>query len=162
MWKKCAKATHIFLAKHIRILSIESAKSVNEITLNELVKLTTLWTTGPRMANSVDPDETATFKVYVLVCQAKRVKSRKNTNLQYRSTLFDKIFYFIVSGENSVYLVKIKVVSITSELISYHFTSGWYDLYFHFSLWTVFFIVSEVGVTSASDFWPPLTSLFLN
>ena len=32
-------------------------------------------------------------------------------------------FYFIVSGEISVYLVKIKVVSITSELILYHFTS---------------------------------------
>ena len=32
-------------------------------------------------------------------------------------------FYFIVRGEISVYLVKIKVVSITSELISYHFTS---------------------------------------
>ena len=31
--------------------------------------------------------------------------------------------YFIVSGEISVYLVKIKVVSITSEMISYHFTS---------------------------------------
>ena len=31
-------------------------------------------------------------------------------------------FYFIVSGEISVYLLKIKVVSITSELISYHFT----------------------------------------
>ena len=30
--------------------------------------------------------------------------------------------YFIVSGEISVYLMKIKVVSITSELISYHFT----------------------------------------
>ena len=27
---------------------IESAKTVNEMTLNELVKLTTLWTTGPR------------------------------------------------------------------------------------------------------------------
>ena len=36
--------------------------------------------------------------------------------------------YFIVSGEISVYLVKIKGVSITSELISYHFTSDWYDL----------------------------------
>ena len=32
-------------------------------------------------------------------------------------------FYFIVSGEVSVYLVKIKEVSITSEMISYHFTS---------------------------------------
>ena len=33
-----------------------------------------------------------------------------------------KSFYFIVSGEINVYLVKIKVVSITSEMISYHFT----------------------------------------
>ena len=31
-------------------------------------------------------------------------------------------FYFIVRGEISVYLVKMKVVSITSEMISYHFT----------------------------------------
>ena len=37
----------IFSAKNIRILYIESAKTVNEMTLNELVKLTTLWTTGP-------------------------------------------------------------------------------------------------------------------
>ena len=42
-----AKATHIFSAKNIRILYIESAKTVNEMTLNELVKLMTLWTTGP-------------------------------------------------------------------------------------------------------------------
>ena len=42
-----AKATHIFAAKNIRILYIESAKTVNEMTLNKLVKLTTLWTTGP-------------------------------------------------------------------------------------------------------------------
>ena len=43
-----AKATHIFSAKNIRILHIESTKTVNEMTINELVKLTTLWTTGPR------------------------------------------------------------------------------------------------------------------
>ena len=43
-----AKATHIFSAKNIRILYIEFAKTVNEMTLNVLVKLTTLWTTGPR------------------------------------------------------------------------------------------------------------------
>ena len=35
-----------FFCKNIRILYIESAKTVNEMTLNELVKLTTLWTTG--------------------------------------------------------------------------------------------------------------------
>ena len=43
-----AKATHIFSAKNLRILYIESAKIVNKMTLNELVKLTMLWTTGPR------------------------------------------------------------------------------------------------------------------
>ena len=43
-----AKATHIFSAKNIRILCFESAKTVNKMTPNELIKLTTLWTTGPR------------------------------------------------------------------------------------------------------------------
>ena len=43
-----AKATHIFSAKNIRILYIVSAKTVNEMTLHQLVKLTKLWTTGPR------------------------------------------------------------------------------------------------------------------
>ena len=42
-----AKATHIFSAKNFRKLYIESAKIINEMALNELVKLTTLWTTGP-------------------------------------------------------------------------------------------------------------------
>ena len=37
-----AKATHIFSAENIRILYIECSKSVNEMILNELVKLTTL------------------------------------------------------------------------------------------------------------------------
>ena len=44
-----AKATHIFSAKNIRILCIGSAKTVNEMTLNDVVKLMTLWTTGPRL-----------------------------------------------------------------------------------------------------------------
>ena len=42
-----AKATHIFSAKNIRILYTESAKTVNEMTLYKLIKLTMLWTTGP-------------------------------------------------------------------------------------------------------------------
>ena len=37
-----AKATHIFSAKNIRILYTESVKKVNEMTLNKIVKLTTL------------------------------------------------------------------------------------------------------------------------
>ena len=49
MWVAFAKATHIFSAKNIRILCIESAKTVKEMTLNELVKLTMLWTTGARV-----------------------------------------------------------------------------------------------------------------
>ena len=40
-------ATHIFSAKNIRILCIESAKTVNEMTINELIKLTMLWTIEP-------------------------------------------------------------------------------------------------------------------
>ena len=49
MWVAFAlqKLLTFFSAKNIRILYIESARTVNEMTLNELVKLTTLWTTGP-------------------------------------------------------------------------------------------------------------------
>ena len=36
-WNFFAKATHIFSAKNIGILYSESAKTVNEMTLNELV-----------------------------------------------------------------------------------------------------------------------------
>ena len=50
MWVAFAvqKLLTFFQQKNIRILYIESAKIVNEMTLNELVKLTMLWTTGPR------------------------------------------------------------------------------------------------------------------
>ena len=49
MWVAFAvqKLLTFFSAKNIRILYIESAKTVNEMTLNELVKLTTLWTKVP-------------------------------------------------------------------------------------------------------------------
>ena len=49
MWVAFAvqKLLTFFSAKNFRILYIESAKTVNEMTLNELIKLTTLWTTGP-------------------------------------------------------------------------------------------------------------------
>ena len=72
------------------------------------------------------------------------------------------VFYFIVSGEISVYLVKIKVVSITSEMISYHFTIATDTIYIFTARFgrPVFFIVSEVDVTSTSDFLTPLTSNF--
>ena len=41
------KLLTFFSAKNIRILYIESAKTVNEMTLNELTKLTTLEQLGP-------------------------------------------------------------------------------------------------------------------
>ena len=49
MWVAFAvqKLLTFFSAKNIRILCIKSAKTVNKMTINELVKLTTLWTTGP-------------------------------------------------------------------------------------------------------------------
>ena len=47
---------YFFSAKDIRILCIESAKTVNEMTLTELVKLTMLRTTGPRKANQKSPN----------------------------------------------------------------------------------------------------------
>ena len=61
MWVAFA-ATHIFSAKNIRILYIESAKIVNEMTLNELVKLTTLWTNRPRFV----ADNSKLHDVYII------------------------------------------------------------------------------------------------
>ena len=63
-----AKATHIFSAKNIRILYIESTKTINEMTLNELIKLTMLWTTGPW------------FPEYVIIILANIKSNHKNLN----------------------------------------------------------------------------------
>ena len=60
-----AKATHIFSAKNIRILYIEVSKTVNEMTLNELVKLTMLWTTGPRILHDIQTDMNILHWLYV-------------------------------------------------------------------------------------------------
>ena len=70
--------------------------------------------------------------------------------------------YCIVSGEISVYLMKIKVVSIAGNIISYHFTNDLYDLIFHSSLWmtsVIFYFLFiflfhcfKADGTSASDF----------
>ena len=43
-----AKATHIFSAKNICESDIVLTRTVNILTTNKLVKLTMLWTTGPR------------------------------------------------------------------------------------------------------------------
>ena len=53
--------------------------------------------------------------------------------------------------------MKIKVVSITNEMISYHFTSDLYNLYFNSSLWMtlVFFIVSKPCCLHFRFFYTP-------
>ena len=67
MWVAFAVA-HIFSGKNIRILYTESAKTVNEMTLNKLVKLTTLWTTGPWALISTEADDILIFQTnYVLI-----------------------------------------------------------------------------------------------
>ena len=43
-----AKATHIFFQKNTCELDIVLTRTINITTTNELVKLTTLWTTEPR------------------------------------------------------------------------------------------------------------------
>ena len=71
-----AKATHIFSAKNIRILYIESAKTVNEMTLNELVKLTTLWTTGPcRIIGHIMNLYQPYIQTYAALCKQCRYSS---------------------------------------------------------------------------------------
>ena len=77
-----AKATHIFSAKNIRILCIESAKTVNEMTLNELVKLTTLWTTGPGIL-SIN-----TILIYFMI------NIEKSFMIQYRMGLSIALFFY--------------------------------------------------------------------
>ena len=48
MWVAFAEQKLLtFFQRKISEYCIKSAKTVNEMTLNELVKLTTLWTTGP-------------------------------------------------------------------------------------------------------------------
>ena len=66
MWVAFAvqKLLKFFSAKNIRKLYIESTKTVNEMTLNELVKLTMLWTTGPRLV-SLLPEAWVALKLSV-------------------------------------------------------------------------------------------------
>ena len=90
-----AKATHICSAKNIRILCIESAKTVNEMTLNELVKLTTLWSTGPRSFALFH------FNGFFIVCDdSSRAVSSGSTR------------YLIWSAELKGFIVKLRAHSL--------------------------------------------------
>ena len=52
-----AKATHIFFSKNASELDIVLTRTVNILTTNELVKLTMLWTTGPRWQDKIPETE---------------------------------------------------------------------------------------------------------
>ena len=103
-----AKATHIFSAKNIRILYIESTKTVNEMTLNELVKLTTLWITGPwRLknipANSENPDQTCTCNFLLLAhVKGKVWKISTMYSLLNHPRELNSVYTVNFTGSNSV------------------------------------------------------------
>ena len=75
MWVAFAlqKLLTFFSAKNIRILYSESARTVNKMTLNEPVKLTTLWTTGPCLFG---------FDKYILLFKLMLLSKLKNGKVQ--------------------------------------------------------------------------------
>ena len=80
----------------IRILYIESTKTVNEMTLNELVKLMTLWTTGPRKIEQAELVENLPPFTYptdfCLTCihfYFGKIWFFKNQWLSYNNLIFD-------------------------------------------------------------------------
>ena len=79
-WNFLLKATHIFSAKNIRILYIESAKTVNETTLKELVNPMMLWTTG------------SSLWISMLIALPTRVSKQNRTGIFYVSIFSIQIF----------------------------------------------------------------------
>ena len=96
-----AKATHIFSAKNFRKLYIESAKIVNEMALNELVKLRTLWTTRPRCPKFLV--NKATCSDYPKICKFKEKQSRPWSNCsirtQFQLSMFTLIWHNLIGQE---------------------------------------------------------------
>ena len=79
-----AKATHIFFSKNTCKLDIVITRTVNILTTNKLIKLTTLWTTGPRAA-SVDRFGYSCIKTLLLfACFCKPENWNKLVNLGFR------------------------------------------------------------------------------
>ena len=74
-------AFHIFSEKNIRILYIEPAKAVNEMTLNELVKLTMLWTTGHRSVRTPTlSDKWLIFSLIISKVSNKSLSEQQKTD----------------------------------------------------------------------------------
>ena len=120
-----AKATHIFSAKNIRLLYTDSAKTVNEMTLNELVKLTMLWTTGPRAS-----DKRSMQKIIFLFCYSPQnhtlwvlVSGTPSSHFQYHNLYFcgkiRKIFILLGPFVQSIVsIMSLLVVKMLTVLVS--------------------------------------------
>ena len=76
------RSFYIFSAKNISTLDFRHTRRLNESLTNDFVKLTMLWTTGPRMANSVDPDQSYNNEVilthWYLIGWYKKYANKKN------------------------------------------------------------------------------------
>ena len=125
------KLLTFFFSKNIRVLYIESAKTVKEITLNELVQLTTLWTTGPSI-------------VFAIVLSLSSVLASASTNVSFalrclRSfillslTIKSLLFYFLAPSPNLIVILaeqahNIKMTSYQRrcDVITSH--RRWYDI----------------------------------
>ena len=95
-----AKATHIFSPKNFRILYMESFKTVYEMTLNELVKLTTLWTTGPWS--------------YAALCRVNMV------GVKYRAVCINVqalMWIYIVYADMCIPVFRVNMVSVKSGAV---------------------------------------------
>ena len=98
----------MWVAKTIRILCIESAKTVNEMTLNEFVKLTKLWTTGPRSA--------ITTTALLAYCWQKFWFAIKRNIFCAKLTNINNLIYYCLVRVNLLYLQSTLVIS--TSLIS--------------------------------------------
>ena len=114
---RVAFATHIFSAKNIRILCIKSAKTFDEMTLNELVKLTTLWTNGPWY---FPWKHNVVLPLWLIWMHVRLMIKNNNDLLHYRHRLYQELcfmtylynfnphkphFYIVKLGFTGVYII---------------------------------------------------------
>ena len=89
-----AKAPHIFSAKNISTLDFRRTRRLNESLINDFVKLTMLWTTGPRLlqkkivtSKQTNIQQNPNISPYIIpIVITKILKSLKRLPLLHRST----------------------------------------------------------------------------
>ena len=139
MWVAFAvqKLLTFFSAKNIRILYIESAKTVNEMTLNELVKLTTLCTTGPRISLwykwLFEISEVEITRVDCIIYTEKRILFGNKERAKEMKRRKDSGFSWVCSGAILIYATSGAIlIYATSGAILIYATlhiSSWLELY---------------------------------